>query len=448
MIEVRCLHALSAAAPYRAAINTLNLGSARPDPFATFEFYENFLESGELLAHGGQLWLLMAFCDDELLGYLALKRSVHRVLGVSAAKLDLLTAYVGDRPQLVARADHAQAVSAAMYVYLLDRKKDWSLLEFQQQDSDSPLLMQPANSVRRVCQVRRWPNSANGIIPIEWTSLAGYFATFSKKFRSNVSRQMRTLMAAGDLQMLTAQQPQQLAAAFELYCSIEARSWKSRTDTAFRRDQKWLAYYRGLMQPAQPMQLSIQLLLLDGLPIAGLINGAFGEGLYALHIVYDERLARLAPGSAILLLGVRMAISGGYKFFNLLWGYGYYKARWLAQMSETQSLQIYRIGSPYYWRRLLGDLKRRWLRTANSEAGVLSNPARREVDHDDTENTGTPTTLFATPDERACCAKLIAQVNTGRGACLSASELAAAMPFETRITKSSRLRPSTRLGRG
>ena len=45
--------------------------------------------------------------------------------------------------------------------------------------------------------------------------------------------------------------------------------------------------------------------------------------------------------------------------FNLLWGFGYYKTRWLAEMSETQSLQIYRIGTPFFWRRVLGDLDKR-----------------------------------------------------------------------------------------
>lgn len=433
MIEVQCLDCISKAEVHRDAINALNLASARPDPFSTFEFYENYLRNAELFPADGslRLWLLLAFSGGQLVGYLALKQRTHRFLGLRAAKLDLLAAHLADRPHLVARPEHAKLVSAAIYTYLLSRKKEWSLLEFQQQDAASLLLPAPAQASSGFFQFQQWPNMANGTIPVRWSSIAGYFAALSKKFRSNVSRQMRTLLAAGEVQVLTSSDPQTIVALFELYCSIEAHSWKAQADAAISRDRRWIEYYTGLMSPAQPMRVVIQVLLLDGVPIAGLISGAFDKGLYALHIVYDDRLARLAPGSAILLMGVRLAIEGGYEFFNLLWGFGYYKARWLAQMSETQSLQIYRIGTPFFWRRILGDAKRRWFGKAADDETALFNPARRDVDKAEPAHVDATLAWVAKPEERERYAALVAQVRLGHGEFLSAAQLAAVMPFET-----------------
>ncbi|HUG73480.1 MAG TPA: hypothetical protein VMK82_08670, partial [Steroidobacteraceae bacterium] len=201
MIEVRCLHDLAQAEPWREAINALNLASPRPDPFSTFEFYRNHLRNAELFAKGRfQLWLLLAFDGAELVGYLALKRSTHRVLGLRAARLDMLTE-VADRPHLVARNGQEAAVSAALYAYLLSRKKEWSLLEFQQQDERSPLQPPPALAASVAYRVTRWPTLANATIPLDWDSLAGYFGALSSKARSNVSRQMRTLLATGEAQL-------------------------------------------------------------------------------------------------------------------------------------------------------------------------------------------------------------------------------------------------------
>ncbi len=431
-IVVHCFYRLSAAASWREAINALNLASDRPDPFSSYEFYDHTLSQPELFPPGARLWLLLAFQGEQLLGCLPLRLQDEQVLGLRARRLGLLTAHVSDRPRLVVRPGDEQPVSAAIYDYLLSRRSEWSLLEFQQQDAATALL--PLPPLSRLCQHRQWPNEANGNIAIRWESLAGYFAALSKKFRSNLSRQMRLLLAAGEVELLASSDPETMPALFELYCSIESHSWKARTRAGFGNDARQSGYYTGLMAADQPMQLSIQVLLLDGLPIAGLICGGFGSSLYALHIVYDDRLARLAPGSAILFLGVRAAIVGGYGCFSLLWGYGYYKSRWLAEMSETRSVQIYQLGSAHFLRRLLGDLDRSWRGKAPAETPTLSNPARDEVDKPEATLPDHASIRFASREEREGHAARVRQVRAGRGEFLGALQLAALMPFATHQT--------------
>jgi CelD/BcsL family acetyltransferase involved in cellulose biosynthesis len=437
VIEVRCCHSLAHVVPFRSAIDELNLASARPDPFSTFAYYDLFLrvEPGSPEGRPQRLWFLLALDGERLAGYLPLKQRTERVLGLRASKLDLLTAHFADRPHLVARPEDVAAVSAAIQAYLLARKKEWSLLEFQQQEADSPLLAAWTAETARDCRVRRWPNMECGTIPIRWNSLGAYFGALSKKSRSNVSRQFRSLLAAGNVNLVTATDAPACALLLELYQGVVARSWKARTTGGFEQHPTWARYYGGLTAADQPMRLIVQLLLLDGIPLAGLLSGAFDGGLYALHIAYDERYARLAPGSAILLMGMRLAIEGKFTSFNLLRGSGYYKTRWLARMSGTQSVQIYRTGTPFFWRRRLGDLRR----SCFGESASLDGGPPRDEERRSGARGPIPTSGVC--DESARYAGLVEQVRRAPVELLSAAQLSALLPFATRRASSSPAAP-------
>jgi hypothetical protein len=422
-------------ATLRDEINALNRAAPQPDPFSSFEFFENFLrcEKVHLQDRSLRLWFLTAFSATRLVGYLALKEVTHRVFGRHVSRLDFLVTHDADRPRLVTTPEFATQVCTAFYLHLLQRKREWSYLEFRQQEPDSPLFPPPPAIDLKEYLVRRWRSMDNGTIPVRWDSLDAYFKSLSKKFRSNVSRQMRSLLAAGSVEYLISADPATTPALFALYLDIEQHSWKSHDGVTIGRHSEWAAYFLGLLDARQPMKVSIQVLLLDGLPVAGLITGTFERGLYALHIVSDESMNLLAPGSAVLLMGMRQAIEGRYHFFNLLSGFGYYKERWQANMSETQNIQIYQVGGLAYWHRKLGDWAR-WLRSARpARAALLFNPMRRGAG----ERDGQQHPCGATPlcrrdsEQRTRTAALVAEVRKGAGEFLSAKEFAMVMPFET-----------------
>ena len=436
MIAVCCYSSLAEAAYLRQDVNALNLESARPDPFSTFEFYENFLrhDEGFPSAQGMQLWFLTAFIDDGLVGYLVLKKVKCKVMGLTTSKVSFLVTHDTDRPHLVTRAEHQNPVSIAFYQYLLGRQQEWSFLEFQQQDNTSPLFPPPGAVDLKGYLVREWSSLENGSIRLQWGNLREYLKALPKSFHNNVRRQVRHLFAAGEVALLSSSHPATTPALFELYCGIEPYSWKSKAQVNISSQPQRIQYLKGLLDPQQPMRISIHILLLDGIPIAGLINGTFMTGLYALHMVYDDRLHRLAPGSTMLLLGIRHAIDGQYAFFNLLSGFGYFKQRWLADISATRIAQIYRIGSLFFWRRIAGDWIRRIFSRHLKRAVHLFNPVRRDVSENIGEQAAPGDNLKPqrSSAERQRIAGLITDIRRGQAEYLSAASLTSVMPFDTR----------------
>lgn len=429
MLTIICGHRMADIAPFREAINALNLASTQPDPFSTFEFFAHYAATAERFHDqtGFRLWMLLAFAGDRLVGYLALKQTTQRVLGLPCVKLDLLASYIAGRPHIVCHPDHAAAVSTAMYSYLLGRPSGWSLLELPQQDAGSALRPPPAAAGEGRFRLRVWSGPPHGPIPLQGVdSLAGYFASLSTKMRSNVSRQMRKLMAAGELTLQTSTGPTSVKALYQLYRRIEPHSWKARAGAHIGRDARSQAYYQGLIDHQQPMRIVIQILLLDGVPVAGLINGAFDTGLYAMEMVFDDRYAELAPGSAMMFFGVRLALQNGCAFYDLLWGFDYHKSRWRAVMHDTSCIQIYRIDRPFFWRRIVGDKLRRLLpRATDADGNVRFNPPRRQAgrtDHSAAVSTDNPPERSSADDD-------VAPETGACGECLSSAQLRALLPF-------------------
>src|SRR5262249_3637383 len=150
------------------------------------------------------------------------------------------------------------------------------------QDADSKLFPLPIDAPGYL--VRLFDAPQNGTVRITWSSTQEYFASLKKKARSNTSRQIRNQLAAGEVLYLSSDDPVALPILFDLYLNVESRSWKAQAEGTIGRHPERIAFYRALMLPEQPMRLRISLLVLDGVPIAGMIDGKFGAGQYAMQI--------------------------------------------------------------------------------------------------------------------------------------------------------------------
>ncbi len=426
MIEVRCLHELADAAPWRAELDALCASAERPDPFSTLTFQENFLERDEFREQDREreLWLVCVFDGDAPIGYLPLRRRVERVFGQRVRVLTQLATHDSDRPQLVHRPGDGPRVRDAILGWLAARKGEWEMLSLVQQDPASPLAQ-----VARVpgCYVRHLPGRDNATIHLRWPDLREFHASLSKKMRNNTRRALRALLGASELSYLCTSHPGGAAQLLDAYRFVESHAWKASAHAGIARSEARLHYLRGLLEPGHPMRLSISALLLGGVPVGALISSLYSRRAFALEICYDARLAAHGVGTAMLLMGVREAIARGAESYNLMSSFSYYKRHWGADIRPTVNVEIFRPFSAVFAKAMLGDLKRRLFSPAAGPADF--NAARRASDEEEPADRGGALPLLASDEERARMGDVVTAVRASGAEYLDGAALRAAMPL-------------------
>lgn len=421
-LRIEVHRSLTEVAPRRGAMDALNLASRRPSPFDTFAYLRAFVDHDEHAVRGQEPLILLAFAGDTLIGWLALRRVPERIFGVPYHAVRFLCAHDTDRPRVIARPEDEARCAEAFYRHLLERERGFSLLFFQEQDDASALDAVARSDLRH--HVRRLPNNPNGTIELP-SSLAAYLGTFSRTHRRNVERPVRRLLETGDLAVVSSRDPAAVPALLDLYLDLERRSWKSHIGGHIGRDPRRVAFFRALLDPAQPMKVGVLLIVLDGVPIAGVVSGAFEGRLYGLEIAFDEGYKRFSPGNAALLLALREAVEEGFHSIDLLGNYAYYKARWHATITETRAVEVHRRAGVTYLKAILGDLRRR-LRPPVTQADVAFNLQRKDAADDAEAEDG------ALPDraaERARAAAVLAEIAPR---VLAGEALLRALPFEVK----------------
>lgn len=374
-LRVEVLQSLQAVARLREPIDALNAASRRPCPFATFEYLAAFLAHDEHGAREDELRFYAAFEGDRLAGYLPLRKFRDRMAGLPFGRIGMLISHDTDRPHAVARSEDEPRVCRAFYDELLLREPGWDLVEFAQQDAASGLgELPPLDPLRH--SARRLETMPNSTVPLPFTSIADYQRGLSKNRRHESVRHCRKLFAAGRVEALSCTDPRGRAALLDLYLDLERRSWKEKARAGIRRHPERVAFFRSLCGRDQPLQLELDFVLLDGVPVCGLVSGAFEGTLYALETAFDDAYAALGPGHLLTLLVMRRCITRADRAVNFDGNYAYYKERLGAVVTPTFAVQIFRVGSAPWVRALAGDLKRRLLPPRD---GSRWNPERRRV---------------------------------------------------------------------
>jgi CelD/BcsL family acetyltransferase involved in cellulose biosynthesis len=377
-LSVKAYRSLEQAAPLAAQLDALNLASRRPSPFDTFRYLQTFTAHDEYATPGQTLLFLVAFDGGSPVGYLPLRQVAERLLGVPYRSIHFLATHDNDRPRAIARPEDEARCGEAFYRYLVEVETGWTFLELAEQDAASKLHDPPAALDLRRYYLRRFPNNPNATLALPYRSLAEYLSALSHGRRKSLQHSVRKLFAAGELALVSSGDPRSLPALFDLYLDLERRSWKSRMGGHIGRHPQRIAFFRSLLSPEQPMQMFVHLVTLDGAPIAGTVTGAFAGRRYGFEEAFDEGYRDLAPGNAMMLLLVRDAIERGHGCFNLLGNYAYYKAAWLATITETESVQLFRKGSLVHVKALAGELMKR-LRPPVTQREVDFNLERKEA---------------------------------------------------------------------
>jgi glycosyltransferase involved in cell wall biosynthesis/CelD/BcsL family acetyltransferase involved in cellulose biosynthesis len=371
-VEVKVVRSREQFAPLFGELAALNLASRRPCPFSTPEFLSLTLEHDEFAAPGDKLLFLLGYAGGRVVGYLPLRKTTRRALGIPYERIEGLSLGDRDRPYAVARAEDEAACAAAFYRHLRERERSWSMFELTSQDAASAFHA-IVDAPGRGYWARRFETDPNTTIPLPFTTLADYFKSLDGDFRRNVTARCRKLLTAGRVEVVSSSEPAARGALLDMYLDVETRSWKASVGAGIARHPERLAFFRALC--ASPLTTVLQVVLLDGVPIAGLTAIELEESWYILETTYDSAYSDLAPGYLLHLVALGEAIARGQGAFNLLHAYAYYKKSWNGVATETAAVQVYRVPSVPYFKARAGELKR--LRARGGKEEEQFNPARR-----------------------------------------------------------------------
>lgn len=379
-----------------AELDEVNAASVRPSPFATAAFALAYASNSErdplgmdvrlFVVHGrgedeklGLVgfdpgphllgWAVFAFRVDEVIGSQHLDWIDHKSPALGgivrqaaraggAPRLELMATSDVDRPGIVARKGFEDVVAQSLLNHLVANERDWTLLEWRAQEQDSPLWRAAHNMATPFLRVRDVEIDPYSEVQLIWPDGGEYFRALSKRMRSNVSRQVRKLYASGEVEVFLANGPEVTSSLFGAYAELETRSWKHKSAAAMSRHPLRMKLYSRILSGRAGLEPSMIGVTLDGVLIAALINGRFGDRMWSMEMAFDESLNELGPGQLLLLLAGMDAIAKGCVSLNFFQLHGYFKKRWLADELPVVNLQLIRRPSLHDVRGLAGDSMR------------------------------------------------------------------------------------------
>jgi hypothetical protein len=245
---------------------------------------------------------------------------------------------------LIAREQHKPDVLQSLYRYLFGEARDqWDLLTLSEVPAESSTLDQwnelfaGAGKVGDVvatcpCPVIRLPDN-----------LGIYRASLGRNRRYTLQRKKRCLDEAGLVQFSRATSPGDVEAAFESVVTLHQRRWGSRPGGGVFADDRARRFHGDIVRVfSEQGRVSIDLLLLDGRPIAG-VYGFLYQGVYSFYLPgFDPDIVpKSSPGLLLLHQLIEQAVGDGARMVDLLQGSQPYKLEWSTGLRRLATARYY-----------------------------------------------------------------------------------------------------------
>ena len=283
---------------HAAAWNALALSSPEKQPMVSHAWVSSFVEHG---IEPGQTWrCLFAYAGDDLIGVLPLIKGRRQIMGAR------LYAPVGANTRsgyALLRAGAEHRALSAMVAAVQDEEPTYLRIHMRGIREGAPLLSARRSPGFRVSTVpaAMWRASARGsFLPVQ-----GSYAAYEKGLPSNFRRNIRKASNRCERTHETVYQFRTGADAgapelFDEFIQLEASGWKGTAGTAIQCTPRRVEFYSALTRRLSEMGcLEWHFLELDGTPVAGHLAIRFGRSLVLFKIAYDEKYARLGPGSLL-----------------------------------------------------------------------------------------------------------------------------------------------------
>lgn len=284
---------------------------------------------------GDQLKILLVFDDcKRLIGIAPLYLRMTSVYGlISVRELRLLGSETvcSSYLDLIVNEQHKPAVLRGLYEYLFGEARDrWDILTLSEMSAESSTidewngLFDKAGKVGEVvgttcCPVIRLPNDVET-----------YRAGLGRNRRYTLQRKTKCLQRAGRMEYARATSPAEVDAAFESLVALHQERWSTRANGGVFADDRSRQFHREVVQVlSERGRVSLDLLTLDGRPIAAIYGLVYGETYYFYLPGFDPTaVPKASPGLLLLHHCIEQAIREGMTTVDLLQGAQPYKLEW------------------------------------------------------------------------------------------------------------------------
>ncbi len=297
---------------------------------------------------GDQLKLLLVFDDcKRLIGIAPLYLRVTSVYGlISVRELRLLGSETVCSSYLdfIVNEQHKPAVLRGLYEYLFGEARNrWDILTLSEMSAESSTidewngLFDKAGKVGEVvgttcCPVMRLPDDVDT-----------YRTGLGRNKRYTVQRKTKCLQRAGRMEYARITSPREIDAAFESLVSLHQRRWSTRANGGVFADDRARQFHREVVQVlSERGRVSLDLLTLDGRPIAAIYGLVYGETYYFYLPGFDPlAVPKASPGLLLLHHRIEAAIREGMTTVDLLQGAQPYKLEWSTDRRRLVTVRYY-----------------------------------------------------------------------------------------------------------
>lgn len=210
--------------------------------------------------------------------------------------------------------------------YILASRRDWDMIELRWSGFAGSDQEQTGSAMRTVgLQAYKtiWDRTAVIDLPESWDA---YWASRTSKWRNNVTRSERRLTRSGDVCYLRYR-PRGVAHGesdprWDLYGACEdlaRRSWQGASTTGTTLSHESIRPFLREVHAAavRAGAVDLNLLLLDGQPLAFAYNYQCCGSVYGLRAGFDRQVSQEGPGTALITRVIRDSIQRGDRFYDL-----------------------------------------------------------------------------------------------------------------------------------
>jgi CelD/BcsL family acetyltransferase involved in cellulose biosynthesis len=326
-LRVEEVTAASGLSPFQAEWESLAERAPHAELFETHLWITAWLDS---YWKDGPLAFLFVRSGEELVGLAPLLDDREGSLGCPHSLVTPVNPHAR-RCSLLAAGDPGPVVAAVLAH--LEGTRRGSRMRLRCCDASSPVVA--ALEQRRPLSLIR-QKDRSPIIRLEgdWEA---YLATRPRHLRREMARKAKRLDTEWDAKWVSVADPAGAERAMTDVLRIERNSWKDREGTSLVSEPGASAFYTRIARNcAAKGWLRLELLYLDGEPVAHILGVAYRGTCYALKTSYDEAYRAWSPGIVLFQHAIRKAFEDGLRTFDFLGD----DSRWKSELANDQRAHV------------------------------------------------------------------------------------------------------------